>query len=302
MGIANGLVFANGKGGVLKTTAASHVAGYAAASGWRVLVIDADPQANQSRDLGVVPDGGVGLARSLVSGEPLEATQHPRLSGLSYVPGGRAIDDALGSLRGELAKGRVGALRGFGAVISQQAGEYDLIVVDSPPGELLLRRVLFTACDYVVIPCQVDMGSVDGISGVLETVGEVRNEELNPHLGVLGAFLGPIQTGARKTERQARERINGLVGQSDFVFEATIRSAQSIAAFCREQGILANEYELLANKASSEKKWWRQTPEERKRARDEHTFSAAAGGLASDWQQLSDEILERFKERRTRNA
>lgn len=300
MAIPNGIVFANGKGGVLKTTAASHLAGYAAASGWDVLVVDADAQANQSRDLGYVPDGGVALARALTGSDPLKVTRHPKWPTLSYVSGGRTMEDALGITRGELSKGKVGAMRTFEAALAAIAGEYHLVVVDSPPGELLLRKMLFVACRFVVVPCQVDVGSIDGIAGVLETVGEVRNEGLNPDLEVLGAFLGPIQTGATKTERLARRRINELVGDQDFVLAGTIRAAQSIAAYCRDHGVLVNEYEVLAaaDKASERRHWWRQSPEERARAREEHTFSAAASGLAADWQHLTEEIMERFTQRR----
>ena len=59
--IPNSIVITNGKGGVGKTSLVANVAGLAAASGWRVLVIDADPQGNLARDLGVLDiadDGG----------------------------------------------------------------------------------------------------------------------------------------------------------------------------------------------------------------------------------------------------
>lgn len=199
MAIGNTIVFVNGKGGVLKTTGAAHLAGYAATSGWDVLVIDADAQANQSRDLGYVPS---------------------------------------------------------------------------------------------------DEGSIDGIADVFETAAEVRDvDRLNPDLEVLGAYLGPVQTGATKTERLTRERINMLVNQQDFVFASTIRSARSIAVFCRQEGILSNEYERLAADAKQNRRWWRMSKEEREQARGQHTWSDAAPGLAADWQELVDEIMARFQAR-----
>lgn len=296
MAIGNTIAFSNGKGGVLKTTAAAHLAGYAAASGWDVLALDADAQANQSRDLGYVPDGGEALAAALVGQSPLRPVQHPRWKTLSYVPGGPAVDAALGQLTNELGRGKVGALRAFERALAPIARDYHLIIVDTPPRELLLRRMLFTACRFVVVPCQVDEGSIDGISGVFETAAEVKDVDgLNPELEILGAFLGPIQTGATKTERLAREHINALVGKRDFVFKATIRSAQSIAAYCRTEGILSNEYEQRASDAKSGgQKWWKLSKDERQ-AR--HSFSAAASGLAADWETLVSEIVARFEER-----
>jgi len=298
MAIGNTILFVNGKGGVLKTTAAAHLAGYAAASGWDVLVIDADAQANQSRDLGYVPDGGEALAAALTGHSPLKPIRHPKLESLSYVPGGPAVDVALGQLTSELSRGKVGSLRAFERAMAPIAGDYHLIVVDSPPRELLLRKLLFTAGRFIVVPCQVDEGSVDGIAGVLETVWEVRDtDRLNPDLEVLGAFLGPIQNGANKTERLTRQRINGLVGINDFVFSTTIRSAQSIAAYCRMHGVLTNEYEQLASEAKAGRRWFHLSKEERAKAKEEHTFSDAAAGLAGDWEQLIGEIMERFQDR-----
>jgi cellulose biosynthesis protein BcsQ len=301
LAIGNSIAFSNGKGGVLKTTSASHLAGYAAASGWDVLVIDADAQANQSRDLGYVPDGGEGLAAALLRQAPLRPVRHPRWENLAYVAGGPAVDTALGHVTNDLARGKVGSLRAFERVLGEVSDSYHLVVIDTPPRELLLRRMLFTACRFVVVPCQVDEGSIDGISGVFETVAEVRDvDALNPEIEILGAFLGPIQTGATKTARLARKRINTLVGADDFVFEQTIRSAQSIAAYCRAHGILSNEYEEQAAEAKTNgPRWWRLSKEERE---EQHTFSEAASGLAADWEALIGEIMARFQGRMSAQA
>lgn len=299
MAIGNTILFVNGKGGVLKSTASAHLAGYAATSGWDVLAIDADAQANQSRDLGYVPDGGVALAAALTGEAPLKPIRHPKWATLSYVPGGPAIDVALGQVTSELSRGKVASLRAFERALAPIASNYHVIVVDSPPRELLLRKLLFTAGRFIVVPCQVDEGSIDGIAGVFETVVEVRDtDRVNPELEVLGAFLGPIQNGATKTERLTRQRINGLVGTDDFVFTSTVRSAQSIAVYCRQQGILSNEYEQLAAEIKrTGRRWFRMTKEERSQAKEQHTFSEAAPGLAEDWEHLIAEIMIRFQTR-----
>jgi chromosome partitioning protein len=298
--VNNLLIVSNEKGGVLKSTGASHLAGYAAAAGWDVLAIDADRQANQSRDLGYIPDGGQAFAAALTGGTALRPVPHPKWKTLHYVSGGKALDNAVASLGAAMGRGQIQPLRAFERAISPIAADYHLIVVDSPPSEILLRRVLFAAARFVIVPCQVDAGSVDGIAGILETVHEVRDvDAVNPDLEVLGAFLGPIQNGAQKTARTTAAQINELVGDPDFVLRSTVRSAQSIATYCREHGILTNEYELLAKARRPKGRGavFKLTKAERDKAKQEHTFSEAAAGLAGDWQDLVTEIMNRFQAR-----
>lgn len=300
MAINNLLIVANEKGGVLKSTGASHLAGYAAAAGWDVLAIDADRQGNQSRDLGYTPDGGRAFAAALTGTAPLVPIQHPKWQSLHYVAGGKALDDAVGTIGTALGRGNIGALRAFERALAPLAANYHLIVVDSPPSEILLRKVLFAAARFVVVPCQVDDASVDGIAGILETVQEVRDvDAVNPYLEVLGAFLGPIQNGAQKTAQITAAQINSLVNDPEFVLASTIRSAQSIATYCRANGILTNEYEVLANAKRPKGRGaiYKLAKADRDKLRAEHTFSAAASGLATDWQNVVTEIMDRFQAR-----
>jgi hypothetical protein len=130
-------------------------------------------------------------------------------------------------------------------------------------------------------------------------VQDIREgDKVNPELEVLGAFLGPIQTGADKTLRLTRNKINFLVSDPGFVFDTSIRSAQSIAVYCREHGILTNEYERLAQQSKANgKRWYKLSKEERADAKNTHTFSEAAPRLAEDWEKLTTEIMTRFQER-----
>ena len=60
--IPNSILTINGKGGVGKTSLVANIAGLTAASGWRVLAIDTDPQGNLARDLGVLPQADRGAS------------------------------------------------------------------------------------------------------------------------------------------------------------------------------------------------------------------------------------------------
>lgn len=287
----------NGKGGVLKTSLAAHTAGLAALAGWEVLVIDADGQGNLSRDLGYVPDGGTALAAALVGERPLEPIVDPKRERLSYVSGGPALDLALAQLSAEMSQGRTGAVRAFERAVAPIASNYDLVVVDSPPREILLRRMLLAAVRFFVVPTGIDATGVDGIANVLETVAEVR-QDLNPDLEMLGVAIGPVAKQASVVQRAVRTEIEEVLGNPGLVFDTTIRTAPAIARACRDEGLLTHEYEALAAEAAANRKsYWKMTKEERERDKEARKFSSAAGGLAEDWQSLVEEIMGRYVER-----
>lgn len=294
MAIPNSIMSISGKGGVLKTTTAAHLAGLAAAANWDVLIVDADAQGNLSRDLGYIPDDGVALAKALMGEAPLEPIADQRRPNLHYVSGGRAIDDAVATASAEMAQGRLSAVRAFERVLAPISDRYHLIVIDSPPREMLLRRMLLTATRFFVVPTGIDAAGIDGIADVLVTAGEIR-DELNPRLEMLGVALGPLAKQATVVKSSVRTEIGDLLGDHDLVFDTTIRTAPAIARHCRQEGLLTNEYEALAVAARKKRKsYWKMTAQERE---DAKRYSDAADGLAEDWQNLVNEIMARFQAR-----
>lgn len=290
----------NGKGGTLKSTTVSHVAAIAAAGGWRVLVIDADPQGNTSRDLGYVPDGGVGLASALLGKAPLAPSPTESRPGLDYVAGGDELVAATTELANRLARADVTAFRAFGRAVQPVAGDYDLILVDSGPGDHILRKMILAAARFVVIPCKTDQTSIpDGLANLFRTVGELR-EDLNGDLEVLGVLLGPVRPTETKRLARARARAVEVLHDDGIIFETTIRENGKIADDCRDLGIVATEYEQRSEQArASRVPWYRRSKAEREQSRLQLEFSdpAAAAGLARDWQALADEVLDRFRAR-----
>lgn len=296
MPIPNSILVINGKGGVLKTSMASHLAGLAAAAEWDVLIIDADGQGNLSRDLGYQPDGGVALAKAISGEAPLVAVADRRPH-LHYVSGGSAIDDAIAKASSDMSQGRTGAVRAIDRALAPICDQYHLVVIDSPPREMLLRRMLLAATRFFVVPTSVDATGIDGIADVLETVQEVR-EDLNPTLEMLGAAIGPVGTQAKVVREETRSEIASLLGDPDLVFKTMIRHAPAIARACREQGLLTTEYEVEAAQAAAKRKsYWKMTEAERTADKRTKKYSSAAEGLAGDWQQLVNEVMSRFQER-----
>lgn len=263
---------------MLKTTASTHLAGLAAAGGWTVLLIDADPQGNAEFDLGYESDRGSHLRDAILDRRPLEPTRDKR-SGLYFVSGGPCLDDIGAELSSDLD-----AQRRLDASIRPIAHQFDLIVIDSPPRELAIRRLIMTAAHYLVIPSGVDKASRVGLPDAATTVREIRRST-NPDLEVLGIFAGPVSVTSSKIRERVRTRLTDLIGDPALILETVVRYAPLVAEECRERGILSTEYAAVAETAAP---WY-----EAMKTGGE-TYSKAADGVATDWHQITDELLRRF--------
>jgi len=262
------LALSAGKGGVLKTTAATHVAGIAAAAGARVLLVDADPQGNAMFDLGYRSDGGAGLADALRRREGLRPLRGVR-PGLDVVPGGPELDDL------QAVCGRPDDWTRLDDALVEVADRYDLIVLDPPAREFWLRRMILTAASSLVVPSGVDRASRVGLADAARSINEVR-DRTNPLLEVVAVFTGPLSAASTAMRARARARLGELIGDPDLVCQSVVRYAPLVAELGREHGLLATELaELSSIKAPSS------TPL-----------------LAADWLALTDEILQRFDESR----
>ncbi len=279
----------NGKGGVLKTSLAANLSGLAAASGWRVLAVDLDPQGNLAADLGVLDDsdGGEGLLRALSEQAPLEPMRAVR-PGLDLVAGGPRTTELTGHLSRAALAGQF--VHGWlERALAPLAGDYNLVVFDCPPGEALIHTLALTAAHYVLIPTAPDLASIHGLGAVFSRLLEVR-ASANPAIEVLGVVVGPVGTTSTAIVRDTKAKLIDLLGEAVPVFDPTIRLAQAAAFDCRERGLLAHEYEQAAGEAAP---WWQRWGSGERGPR----FSSAAPGLAEDYQRLADAVLGAFSAR-----
>ncbi len=216
---------ANQKGGVGKTTTAVNVGSYLAEWGQRVLVIDADPQANATSALGLdkraVPSSIYDL---LVGNAPLsrviQPTQYERLSILPSSPQlAGATVELVGLPRREyrLRDALHHALH-HDAVGGKREYPYDYILIDCPPSLGILTVNALTATNGVIIPVQCEYLALEGLSQLSRAIELVRRA-LNSTLRLRGLVM--TMYDARTTlAKQVVEEVKGYF--PGHVFEAVI--------------------------------------------------------------------------------
>src|SRR5450759_2318842 len=143
----------NGKGGAGKTSVTANVAGLVANSGFRVLVVDMDPQGNLAEDFGYtgsdIDDEGQALSAALAFGQPVRPVENVRPN-LDVLIGGHHLDVAAAALA--VAKDQTKARLSLAHVLEPIAGEYDLIFIDCPPGIEALQTAAAAAVCRASMP------------------------------------------------------------------------------------------------------------------------------------------------------
>lgn len=210
----------NQKGGVGKTTTTGAVAAGFKLKGYRVLCVDLDPQSNLSFSSGAetedcptiyeilrgeaktsftiqkMPSFDIISSNILLSGIELEFTQ----TGREYL-----LKEALNTVK----------------------DKYDYIFIDTPPALSILTVNAFTASDYIIIPMNADIFSLQGIAQLSETIDRVR-KYCNSNLKVEGIVLTKFnkRTVLSREIKGTAELIAEKLNTS--IFNSTIRSSVAI--------------------------------------------------------------------------
>ncbi|MDE8651782.1 ParA family protein [Novosphingobium album (ex Liu et al. 2023)] len=208
------VAIANQKGGVGKTTTAINVATALAATGWKTLLLDLDPQGNASTGLGLPSSARERSSYDiLVDQAPVESCIVPsQIPNLDIIPATVDLSGAEVELVGadDRAHRLSKALRSdFG---------YDICLVDCPPSLGLLTLNALTAADTLLVPLQCEFFALEGLSQLLQTVERVQ-QRFNPELGIIGIALTMFDRRNRLTD-QVSEDVRSCLGK--LVFETTI--------------------------------------------------------------------------------
>ena len=200
---------ANQKGGVGKTTTAVNVAACIAEAGYATLLVDIDAQANATVSLGVAKDTEPNVYDVLAGRASVdEALVETGIPNLTLLP---AHPDLAGAAM-ELPRQPGSETRLRDAIVSVRE-RFAFTLLDCPPSLGPLTVNALVAADRVIVPVQTEYFALEGLAGLLDTLGLIQRE-LNPRLAVAGMLL-TMHDGrtrlARDVEREVREHFPALV-------------------------------------------------------------------------------------------
>lgn len=237
----------NSKGGVGKSTTVQQLASFLGYCGNKVLAVDLDPQCNLSVSSG--SNGkAIGDALSLMRGDHSPQDCIEELKEFSLISGSRGLSSADLSFKGKGSEYSLkNALEGL---------SFDYVVLDTPPSLGVVTVNALTASDYVVIPANASLFSIQGVSQLWQTIQTIK-EYCNPSLTVGGVLMTKCKARGKAAEQMAFQMealskemgtklYNARIRDSVIVEESQIRQcslfsyapkanvAKDYEGFCRE--------------------------------------------------------------------
>ncbi len=217
---------ANEKGGVGKTVTVINLGAALSKMGKKVLIVDMDPQANATRGLGVEVADGMLTTYDIIKNHKSAAIGKAVVStdwdALGLIPADSELAGADIELVNEY--GRENRLK---RALTGMRGDYDFIIMDTPPSLSLLTVNVFAFATEVLIPCQTHPYAYAALENLFDTI-EVVQDEINPELMIKGI----VPTFFDRRTRVSHEILGKLKTDprySGLVFNSIIRINTTIA-------------------------------------------------------------------------
>jgi chromosome partitioning protein len=224
-GVARIVAIANQKGGVGKSTTAVSLGAALAELGFRILVVDLDPQGNASTGMGIRHEArGVTVYDVVLSEAPVESAIVPTsVKHLDAVPS--TIDLAGAEI--ELVSQFSRETRLKKALVPVGEGRYDFIFLDCPPSLGLLTINALTAAEELIVPIQCEYYALEGLGQLLRNVNLVQ-QNINPELRLTGIVMTMFDPRTKLSEQVVQE-VRRFFGEVvyDVVIPRTVRLSEA---------------------------------------------------------------------------